>query len=109
SSQMQHIQNELTNRNSAAGKVNNSLQAPKETQEVLQRGIKPVKKKNGFMDLPDEKGQPVIEEISNGDNGNNYFLVPPVPGAKLGKDLSGNPAWYIEDPDQKGNYLQIII
>lgn len=32
---------------------------------------------------------------------------PPVPGAKLGKDSSGNPAWFIQDPNQDGKYLQI--
>ncbi|TCC97253.1 polyketide synthase [Pedobacter hiemivivus] len=36
-------------------------------------------------------------------DGNN----PPVKGAKLGKDKSGNPAWFIEDPNQQGKYLQI--
>jgi glutamate-1-semialdehyde aminotransferase len=32
---------------------------------------------------------------------------PPVKGAKLGKDESGNPAWFIKDPNQDGKYLQI--
>ncbi len=32
---------------------------------------------------------------------------PPVPGAKLGRDLNGNPAWYIPDPDRPGKYLQV--
>lgn len=29
---------------------------------------------------------------------------PPVPGARLGKDPQGNPAWYAEDPDRPGKY-----
>ncbi|GAB3992308.1 hypothetical protein GCM10028807_25110 [Spirosoma daeguense] len=33
--------------------------------------------------------------------------VPPVPGARLGRDLSGNPAWFIPNPDQPGKYLQV--
>ena len=33
--------------------------------------------------------------------------VPPVKGAKLGKDREGNPAWFIQDPDNNAKYLQI--
>jgi amino acid adenylation domain-containing protein len=33
--------------------------------------------------------------------------LPPQPGAKLGKDRDGNPAWFINDPDRSGKYLQI--
>jgi amino acid adenylation domain-containing protein len=36
-------------------------------------------------------------------NSNN----PPVKGAKLGKDKSGNPAWFIQDPNQEGKFLQV--
>jgi glutamate-1-semialdehyde aminotransferase len=32
---------------------------------------------------------------------------PPQPGARLGKDPQGNPAWYIPDPDRPGKYLQV--
>ncbi|UKO99558.1 type I polyketide synthase [Nostoc sp. UHCC 0870] len=32
---------------------------------------------------------------------------PPQPGAKLGRDPEGNPAWYIPDPERPGKYLQI--
>jgi glutamate-1-semialdehyde aminotransferase len=33
--------------------------------------------------------------------------LPPQPGARLGKDELGNPAWFIADPDRLGNYLQV--
>jgi hypothetical protein len=33
---------------------------------------------------------------------------PPVPGARLGKDAKGNPAWFVIDPDHPGKFLQII-
>lgn len=33
--------------------------------------------------------------------------TPPQPGAKLGKDPTGQPAWYIPDPDRIGKYLQV--
>lgn len=33
--------------------------------------------------------------------------LPPLPGARLGKDQQGNPAWFVPDPDRPGKYLQI--
>jgi glutamate-1-semialdehyde aminotransferase len=33
---------------------------------------------------------------------------PPVDGARLGKDASGAPAWFVPDPDRPGKYLQVI-
>jgi amino acid adenylation domain-containing protein len=35
--------------------------------------------------------------------------LPPQPGAKMGKDRDGNPAWFIADPERAGKYLQIEI
>ena len=32
---------------------------------------------------------------------------PPVPNAKLGRDAAGNPAWFVQDPDRTGKYLQL--
>lgn len=32
---------------------------------------------------------------------------PPIEGARLGKDADGNPAWFIEDQQTPGKYLQI--
>ena len=32
---------------------------------------------------------------------------PPQPGARLGRDPEGSPAWYIPDPERPGKYLQI--
>jgi hypothetical protein len=33
---------------------------------------------------------------------------PPVPGARLGRDAAGNPAWFLSDPVQPGKFLQIV-
>jgi hypothetical protein len=33
--------------------------------------------------------------------------IPPVPGAKLGRDREGNPAWFINDPSRPGKYMQV--
>ena len=32
---------------------------------------------------------------------------PPAPGARLGRDQTGNPGWFLPDPDRPGKYLQI--
>jgi len=33
--------------------------------------------------------------------------VPPVSGARLGRDPEGNPAWYMPDPSRPGKYLKV--
>ena len=43
-------------------------------------------------------------------NKNNYTILseqPPTAGAKLGRDEHGNPAWYVEDSNEKGRYIKI--
>jgi hypothetical protein len=37
------------------------------------------------------------------------FAAPPVPGAKLGKDEFGNPAWYVKDPQEPNRFLKVEI
>ncbi len=32
---------------------------------------------------------------------------PPVPGARIGKDPGGNPAWFVPNPEQPGKYLRL--
>jgi len=34
---------------------------------------------------------------------------PPIPGARLGTDPSGEPGWYVEDPEREGKYLLLKI
>ena len=36
-----------------------------------------------------------------------HFGTPPVPGAMLGRDPEGNPAWYVTDPERPGKYLMV--
>lgn len=33
--------------------------------------------------------------------------IPPEPGARLGKDREGNPAWFIESSEKEGVYIQL--
>ena len=32
---------------------------------------------------------------------------PPLPGARLGRDAGGNPAWFMSDPQRPGRYVQL--
>ncbi len=32
---------------------------------------------------------------------------PPVPGARLGKDRDGRPAWFVPNPNEPGKYMQV--
>jgi amino acid adenylation domain-containing protein len=46
----------------------------------------------------------------NGSKFNNIDPAsPPVEGAKLGKDIDGNPAWFIPDPKRPGKYLHVNV
>lgn len=33
--------------------------------------------------------------------------APPVPGARLGRDEAGQPAWYVPNPDNPGKYVKL--
>ncbi|MBK9607641.1 MAG: aminotransferase class III-fold pyridoxal phosphate-dependent enzyme [Betaproteobacteria bacterium] len=33
--------------------------------------------------------------------------APPVPGARLGRDPDGNPAWFVPNPDDTGKYMKL--
>ncbi|HTS44297.1 MAG TPA: amino acid adenylation domain-containing protein [Puia sp.] len=41
------------------------------------------------------------------ESGNILSDAPPVPGARLGRDKDGNPAWFITDPNRPGKYMQV--
>ena len=48
-----------------------------------------------------EYDHPVVESPAKS------FTVPPLPGAKLGKDKDGNPGWFVKDEQNPGKYLQV--
>lgn len=53
-----------------------------------------------------------IPQASNGQPAGINILdntSPPVPGARLGKDRNGNPAWFVPDDTTPGKYLQISL
>src|SRR5690606_7367488 len=48
-------------------------------------------------------------EISIGNSKHPFTKLntPPLAGARLGRDEAGNPAWFIEDVNQKNKYIKI--
>ena len=32
---------------------------------------------------------------------------PPVPGARLGRDVDGTPAWFMPNPDSPGKFVKV--
>src|SRR5258707_4816545 len=34
--------------------------------------------------------------------------MPPVPGARMGKDVKGNDAWFVPDPSRPGKHMQVM-
>ena len=66
----------------------------------------------GFLAAPSGATVKVLEFNKNGNtNGSKSSTAfannSPVPGAKLGRDPNGNPAWYIADPERPGKHLQV--
>ncbi len=45
---------------------------------------------------------------ADADSGGRFDAArPPVPGARLGRDASGKPAWFIADPERPSKYLKL--
>ncbi len=55
--------------------------------------------------MPTEKKLDAANSNGHSSNGNGQH--PPVPGAKLGRDANGNPAWFVADPERPGKYLMV--
>ncbi|GAB4025284.1 amino acid adenylation domain-containing protein [Spirosoma gilvum] len=62
-------------------------------RELIEVGI--FKSDRVRIDSSETIGKPVVRN------------TPPAPGARLGRDQQGNPAWFIPNPDQPGKYLQV--
>ncbi|HVM89004.1 MAG TPA: amino acid adenylation domain-containing protein [Puia sp.] len=50
---------------------------------------------------------PLAKSSARVTNQTSSFNEAPIPGARLGKDKDGNPAWFISDPERPGKYVQI--
>ena len=53
-------------------------------------------REGGFLPEPKSQSAPSFD----GD-------APPVPGARLGRNPSGNPAWYVPNPNEPGKYVEL--
>ncbi|WP_282117787.1 non-ribosomal peptide synthetase/type I polyketide synthase [Maribacter aquivivus] len=59
----------------------------------------------GILSKEAVNGNHVVSSQSSFDKLN----TPPVPGARLGRDEKGQPAWYVADASQESGYLKIEI
>lgn len=50
---------------------------------------------------------PRLPQTAGKHNSSVHVNRPPMPGAKLGRDSVGNPAWFVADPKRPGKYLQL--
>jgi amino acid adenylation domain-containing protein len=50
----------------------------------------------GFLPAPTRVPEPMLDTTK-----------PPVPGARLGRDPNGDPAWFVPNPDEPGKYLRV--
>jgi acyl transferase domain-containing protein/acetylornithine/succinyldiaminopimelate/putrescine aminotransferase len=55
--------------------------------------------------LPNEAGEPRHENSVA--RSKTTVPQPPIPGAKLGRDPKGDPAWFAPDPERPGKYVQV--
>jgi len=74
---------------------------------VETNGTNGVHKKEKSFDISKLNNQKVSE---NNTIEKKYTILgnePPVEGSRLGRDENGNPAWFIKDPNQNGDYIKI--
>lgn len=57
---------------------------------------------NGFL-AGAAKGEMLVDSPAAGSN------QAPVEGAMLGRDPQGNPAWFVQDPNRPGKFLQVHV
>ncbi|WP_316814876.1 polyketide synthase [Pedobacter nyackensis] len=62
---------------------------------------------NSEKEILESKNTPAPIKATNGLQLTNYFKKPPMKNARLGKDKSGNPAWFIPDEKNPGNFIQL--
>ncbi|QBN20616.1 amino acid adenylation domain-containing protein [Flavobacterium nackdongense] len=63
----------------------------------------------GFFGNTKSESERVLKESESETNKAVIIDNPPMPGARLGRDEDGNPAWFIEDPNAEGEYIKVAI
>lgn len=108
--QLQHYQNSTVNGNTSFTTLKaehfDSIKFKNENQNGT-NGTNGLSKKEMPFDISKIKHQQPFE---NNTPEKKYTITsnePPQKGYKLGRDENGNPAWFIEDPDQNGNFVKI--
>jgi glutamate-1-semialdehyde aminotransferase len=61
----------------------------------------------GFFPLIDATANDTRRDASAAVSTSGTSTTPPIPGARLGKDPQGKPAWFIKDPEQPGKYKML--
>ena len=67
------------------------------TVELAFKGSIMQMQRDGFLPLPDITAKGISLDSQS----------PPVEGARLGKNRDGQPAWFVEDSDNPGQYMEI--
>jgi acyl transferase domain-containing protein len=49
-----------------------------------------------------------VDSINRSVTGEVDFITPPVPGARLGKDEQGNPAWFVPDRESTNGFAKVV-
>jgi glutamate-1-semialdehyde aminotransferase/acyl carrier protein len=52
---------------------------------------------SGFLPEPKTKASGLVFDADS----------PPMPGARLGRDIDGKPAWFVPNPNEPGKYLKV--
>ena len=72
-------------------------------EELISAGFLPT----GASNPMDIKNHQTDSAIKRSDSAMKVEETPLMPGARLGRDKDGNPAWFVADPDRPGKYLQL--
>lgn len=75
--------------------------------ELQAVGLLPGHSRNDVSVNGNGNGQRTNGSNTNGQKGKIDRNQPPRPGARLGRDRQGNPAWFVPDPERPGKYLQL--
>jgi glutamate-1-semialdehyde aminotransferase len=65
--------------------------------DAFQRSVSAMQEAGFFPQAPSKAPTAVVFDATK----------PPAPGARLGRDPQGNPAWYVPNPAERGKYMKV--
>jgi len=105
SQKIDQLQNYKLNGNSSA--VNTKT----EDLDSIRFNVENEIEKNGFSktekSIPKINGHPIFEAPVPEKKYTIMANEPPVSGSKLGRDENGNPAWFVENSNQEGEFVKV--